>query len=164
MSFQAKIKLGNMKRAPLTHEGFRGRRVKKGESFRTTNPEEAAYYQSQPGFGVIVEKGKLASAAKPKRARKSAPEPEVDEEEVDEDEEDDEEEEPDDGEVSEAYTKADLKKMKPEELKKLIDGDDDLPLALSDLPKRATKKEIIEAILEAQAGDEEDDEEEDDED
>jgi len=159
--FEAKIKLGNMKAAPLTHVGFRGRTLKKGESFTTTNPEEAAYYKAQPGFSVSVTKGKLAAAAKPAKTRAPEP-PDVD------DEDDDEDDEERDEEVDGAYEKADLKKMKVEELKALIDGDEDLPLSTDDLPKKAGKKEIIEAILEAQAGgdDEEsdDDEEEDDDD
>lgn len=155
--FQAKIKLGNMKRAPLSHVGFRGRVLKKGESFTTTSPEEAAYYQAQPGFSVTIQKGKLTGAPKPSRQREPDP-PEADEE-SDEDEEEDEREE----EVDGAYEKADLKKMKRDDLIALIDDDEDLPLSSEDLPKKVGKKEIIEAILEAQAGGDEDDEEDDDE-
>jgi len=156
--FEAKIKLGNMKRAPLTYVGFRGRTLKKGDSFTTTNPEEAAYYQAQPGFSVAIKKGKLA-AAKPAKVRLE-PEPEEVDDEEESDDEDDEER---DGEVDGAYEKADLKKLKVEELKALIEDDEDLPLSVDDLPKKAGKKEIIEAILEAQDGGEDDEEEDDDE-
>jgi len=145
--FEAKIKLGNMKAAPLTHTGFRGRVLKKGDGFTTTNPEEAAYYKAQPGFAVTVTQGRL-TGGKPVKA---AP---VDEEEVDEDDEDDRDEE-----VGGTYEKADLKKMKVDDLKALIENDEDLPLSVKDLPKKAGKKEIIEAIMEAQSGGEESDDE-----
>jgi len=159
MRFQAKIKLGNMKRAPLTHVGYRGRALKKGDSFTSTDPEEARYYQAQPGFSVTVQKGKL-TGGKPAKVRAPEP-PDVDDEESDD--EDDEEERED--EVDGAYEKADLKKMSKGDLITLIDDDADLPLSSDDLPKKAGKTEIIDAILEAQAGgEEEDDEEEDDED
>lgn len=150
--FEAKIKLGNMKAAPLTHTGFRGRALKKGDGFTTTNPEEAAYYRAQPGFSVTVTQGKL-TGGKPVKA---AP---VDEDEVDEDDDEDRDEE-----VGGTYEKADLKKMKVDDLKALIENDEDLPLSVKDLPKKAGKKEIIEAILEAQSGGEESDGDEGDDD
>lgn len=157
--FAAKIKLNDQKNSPLTHVGFRGRSLKKGESFTTSNPDEAAYYQSQPGFSVVVVSGKqLAVAKPPKKVRDPDPPESDDDDEDDEDSEDEEKEE-----VDGSYEKADLKKMSTADLKKLIEDDDDLSLSVSDLPKRAGKKEIIEAILEAQAGGDDEDEEENDE-
>ena len=140
MSFQAKIKLGLVKNAPLTHTGHKGRVIKRGDSFTTTSKEEAVYYRAQPGFVVTVLKGKLQSAPVP-----------VEPEEVDEDESDDEEEDEREPKVSGTYEKADLKKMSRDDLRALIKDDEDLPLSLSDLPKKAGKKEIINLILDAQA-------------
>lgn len=146
MSFQAKIKLGLVKNAPLTHTGLKGRVIKKGESFTTTSKEEALYYRAQPGFVVSVIKGKLSSVIE-------APE-EPEPEELDEDEADDEDERK--PKVSGAYEKTDLKKMSRDDLRALIKDDDDLPLTLRDVPKKAGKKEIINLILDAQTGDDED--------
>jgi len=146
MSFQAKIKLGLMKNAPLTHTGLKGRVIKKGDSFTTTSREEALYYRAQPGFVVTVLKGKLPVVEAPE-------EPEL--EELDEDEADDDEEEEQDErkpKVSGAYERADLKKMSRDDLRALIKDDEDLPLKLRDVPKKAGKKEIINLILDAQAG------------
>lgn len=171
MAFQAKVTLSKNKKGPLQLTGFKGRVVKKGESFRTTSQEEAAYYRAQSGFVVLTEKGKLPT---PKPAV-------IDEEEFDEDtggddeEESDSEEESDDDdseeesepkrkrEVSGAYERADLKKLSKAELRALIKSDRNLPLGVKDLPKKASKREIIDLILEAQAPkDEEGDEEADD--
>lgn len=151
MSFQAKIKLGLMKNAPLTHTGLKGRVIKKGDSFTTTSREEALYYRAQPGFVVTVLKGKLPIVEAPEE-----PEPE----ELDEDEADDEEEEQDERKpkVSGAYERADLKKMSRDDLRALIKDDEDLPLKLRDIPKKAGKKEIINLILDAQAGSGDDEE------
>lgn len=151
MSFQAKIKLGLVKSGPLTHTGFKGRTIKKGESFTTISTEEAVYYRAQPGFSVTVIKGKLPV----KSASKVEPD-EVDEEEID----DDEEEEKRDEEVKGGYERADLKKMSRDDLLALIKTDEDLPLTLREVPKKTSKSEIIDLILDAQKG--EDDEDDDD--
>lgn len=154
MAFQAKIRLGNMKRAPLSHSGYRGRMIKKGDSFTTTNPEEAAYYRAQPGFSVTLLKGKLASHPVPVAPPDPDPAPDSDEES-----EDDERPE----EVDGIYEEADLKKMNKLDLMALIDDSDELPLSSEDVPRGASKQQIIDLILAAQEGDTEDDEEEDDE-
>lgn len=153
MSFQAKIKLGPGKSGPLTHTGFKGRTVKKGESsFTTTSQEEAVYYRAQPGFSVTVIKGRLPQAA-------SDVDPDEDEttEETDDDVEEEVEEERAE-EVAGTYERADLKKMPRDDLLALIKSDADLPLTLKDVPKKASKKEIINLILDAQStSDEEED-------
>lgn len=150
--FQAKVQLSKTKRAPVSHTGYRGRTVKKGDSFTTIDPAEARYYQCQPGFSVQILSGKLIS--------KPVEEPEeVDEIEDDEDDEDEVEER--DEEVEGLYEKADLKKMSVKDLKALIKDDDDLQLSVRDLPKKAGKKEIIEMILDAQSQDDNEDEEDD---
>lgn len=146
-SFQANIKLGPSKKGPLTHTGFKGRQLKKGASFTTTNPEEAAYYAAQPAFSVTVVKGKLF--AKPKEELEVV---EPDEVETDSDDDSDDDEEDPEGEVKGGYERADLKKMSRDDLLALIKSDDDLPLRVRDLPKKAGKREIIDAILEAQTG------------
>jgi hypothetical protein len=148
MSFQAKIKLGALKSAPLTHTGFKGRAIKKGESFTTTNPEEALYYRAQPGYSVTVLKGKLPVS--------SAPEAEPDD--VEEESSDEGDDKKRDDEVKGTYERADLKKMSREDLIALVKTDDDLPLTLRDVPKKASKREIIDLILGAQTGDEDDEE------
>lgn len=155
--FQAKVQLSKTKRAPVSHTGFRGRFVKKGDSFITTDPAEARYYQSQPGFSVAVLSGKLT--AKPVHEEEIE---DIDERD-DEDEVEDEEEERNE-EVDGLYEKADLKKMNVKDLKKLIKDDDELPLSVNDLPKKASKTEIIDLILEAQSQSDDDDEEDDEED
>lgn len=151
MAFQATIKLGPSKRGPLTHTGFKGRVMTKGEDFTTTNPEEAAYYEAQPGFSVEYKKG---SKRKPKEEAPEEPVEEpvkahAEEESSDEDEGEDDEESP---EVKGAYEKRDLKKMSKEALLELIKNDRDLPLKVRDVPRDAGKKEIIDMILEAQSG------------
>lgn len=147
MSFQAKIKLGLMKNAPLTHTGIKGRVIKKGDSFTTTSKEEAVYYRAQPGFVVTVLKGKLPIVEAPE-------EPELEDDDV-EDEDDEDDRKP---KVSGAYERADLKKMSRDDLRALIKDDDDLPLKPRDIPKKAGKKEIINLILDAQAGSGDDEE------
>jgi hypothetical protein len=153
MSFQAKIKLGLVKSGPLTHTGFKGRVIKKGESFTTTSQEEATYYRAQPGFSVTVTKGKLPAPTAPDvEPEDDAPE---EDEVVDEEGEHEEERE---AEVKGGYERADLKKMSRDDLLLLIKNDDDLPLKLKEVPKKAGKKEIINLILDAQkagGGDEE---------
>jgi hypothetical protein len=153
--FQAKITLQRQKKGPLTHTGFKGRSMAKGDSFTTTNPEEAAYYRAQPGFAVTVTKGKLPTP-------KAAEPEEVDLPEADDAEEEDEEEP--EAEVKGTYERVDLKKMSRDDLLLLIKDDQELPLKLKDVPKKASKREIIDLILGAQAPDEDDsdDEEEDD--
>lgn len=150
MSFQAKIKLGLVKNAPLTHTGLKGRVIKKGESFTTTSREEAVYYRAQPGFVVTVLKGKLPVVEAPEE-----PEPE----ELDEDDSDEDEDSERKPKVSGAYERADLKKMSRDDLRALIKDDDDLPLTLRDVPKKAGKRELIGLILDAQAGGDSDEEE-----
>jgi hypothetical protein len=157
--FQAKIKLGPVKSGPLTHTGFKGRTTKKGESFNTTSQEEAVYYRAQPGFSVTVLKGRLPVQAEQ--------EVEPDEEVTEEDDEVAEAEpEATETEVKGTYERADLKKMSREDLVSLVKSDEDLPLTSKDLPKKASKKEIINLILDAQktGSDDGDDEEEDDDD
>ena len=153
MSFQAKIKLGLVKSGPLTHVGFKGRTIKKGESFTTISTEEAVYYRAQPGFSVTVIKGKLPV--------QGAPEVEPDAVEVEEEDSDDEDEEEEkrDDEVKGGYERGDLKKMSRDDLLALIKSDEDLSLKPRDVPKKASKREIIDLILGAQGGD--DDEEDD---
>lgn len=151
MSFQAKIKLGLVRNAPLTHTGIKGRVIKKGDSFTTTSKEEAVYYRAQPGFVVTVLKGKLPIVEAPEEPE----ELDEDVEETDDDEED--ERKP---KVSGAYEKADLKKMSRDDLRALVKDDDDLPLSLRDIPKKAGKKEIINLILDAQSGSGDDEEDE----
>lgn len=155
MSFQAKIKLGLVKAAALTHTGFKGRVIKKGESFTSTNQEEAMYYRAQPGFSVTVLKGKLPAPTEPDD------EPEVDEsgddEVADEEAVEEEREEAVDG----GYERADLKKMSRDDLLALIKSDDDLPLTVREVPKKASKKEIINLILDAQKASESDEEDDD---
>lgn len=143
MSFQAKIKLGQVKAGPLTHTGFKGRVTKKGESFTTTSAEEATYYRAQPGFVVTVTKGKLVT---PKPEELVEP----DEGSTDDEEATDDEEEARPTEVKGVYERADLKKMSRDDLLLLIRNDDDVPLKLRDVPKKAGKKEIITLILDAQ--------------
>jgi len=151
--FQAKVQLSKTKRAPVSHTGYRGRTVKKGDSFTTIDPAEARYYQCQPGFSVQILSGKLIS--------KPVEEPE----EIDEvDDDEDEVEEERDEEVEGLYEKADLKKMSVKDLKALIKDDDDLTLSVKDIPKKAGKKEIIEMILDAQSQDDDDDDDEEGED
>lgn len=152
MSFQAKIKLGQVKAGPLTHTGFKGRVTRKGESFATTSAEEAAYYRAQPGFVVTVTKGKLALPLKPLEELDEPDESSLD----DEDATDDEDTRP--TEVKGVYERADLKKMSRDDLLLLIRNDDELPLKLRDVPKKAGKKEIVALILDAQkAADEDED-------
>lgn len=159
MSFQAKIKLGNLKKGPLTHTGFKGRVVKKGETFTTISSEEATYYRSQPGFSVAVTKGKLATPG----AKQALDENEIDDEitdaeldEADDEQHDDEahDDEPDEDEAiaasSASYKRSDLKKLTRIELRKLIKTDEAIPLSLKDVPKTSSKKEIIGMILDAQ--------------
>lgn len=159
MSFQAKIKLGLVKAGPLTHTGFKGRVIKKGESFTSTNQEEAVYYRAQPGFSVTVIKGRLPA--------QPAPEVEPEEETATDDDEVEPEPEPEearDEEVKGTYERADLKKMSRDDLLALIKSDEDLPLTLKDVSKKASKKEIIALILDAQkagSGDGDDEEEDD---
>ena len=135
--FQAKVSLQKIKRAPVSHVGYRGRSVKKGESFITTNPEEAVYYSSQQSFAVKILSGQLASN----------PMPLEDDLELEEQEEEEEEELP--SEVSSVYEKADLKKLRRGDLLNLIEDDDNINLTKKDIPKGAKKKEIIEMILSA---------------
>lgn len=150
--FLAKIQLKST--GPLTYTG-RGRTFKRGVTIiTTTDPVEADYFRSQWGFSVEIKKGKLAAPVS-----KSAPD---DNEVTEREDEEAEEEEERDEEVSESYEEVDLKKMKRDELIALIDDDDDLDMKSSDLPKKAGKPEIIEAILEAQGDSEDDDDEEDD--
>lgn len=151
MAFQATIKLGPSKKGPLTHTGFQGRVLKKGESFTTTNPQEASYYEAQPGFSVALKKGKLRS--KPQEEEVEEP-VERDEESSDEDEAE-EDERP--SEVTGGYERADLKKMSKKALLDLIKGDKQLPLKKRDVPAEAGKKEIIDMILDAQKGGSEED-------
>ena len=150
MSFQAKIKLNIQKNAPLTHNGFRGRVLKKGESFTTTSAEEAEYYRAQPGFTVTVLKGKLKRAEPAEIDAPEGSDLDSEHDEVEEHDGDDGEETSDDAVVSGGYLRADLKKLSSKELKALIDSDSDLPLRSRDLPKGASKKEIITLILDAQ--------------
>ena len=153
--FLAKIQL--KRTGPLTYTG-RGRTFKRGVTIiTTTDPVEADYFRSQWGFSVEIKKGKLAAPV-------SKPAPDDNEVTEREDEEAEEEEEERDEAVSEFYEEADLKKMKKDELVALIDDDDDLDMKSSDLPKKAGKPEIIEAILEAQGDPEEEDDEEDEDD
>lgn len=156
MSFQAKIKLGSLKKGPLTHTGFKGRVTEKGESFTTTSQEEAVYYRAQPGFSVNVIKGRLP-------VQVVDVEPEEDESTTSDVEEESDEEESDE-EVKGTYERADLKKMSRPDLLALVDNDDDLPLTLKDMPKNASKKEIINLVLDAQkaSGDEEAEDEDED--
>jgi hypothetical protein len=156
--FQAKIQLSKTKRAPVSHTGFRGRFVKKGDSFITTDPVEVRYYQSQPGFSIAILSGKFTA--------KPVQEEEIDEDIDERDDEDEVEEEDEERneEVDGLYEKADLKKMSQKDLKKLIKDDDELPLTLKDIPKKASKNEIIDLILEAQNQSDDDDEEDDEED
>lgn len=148
MAFQATIKLGPSKRGPLTHTGFGGRVMSKGESVTTTNPAEASYYEAQPGFSVTVKKGKLR--AKPKEEE---PEPvEVDDSSDDESESEGEDEDARPAAVAGGYERADLKKMSKKALLALIKEDKQLPLKKRDVPEDAGKKEIIDMILDAQAG------------
>lgn len=153
MSFQAKIKLGLVKNGPLTHTGFKGRVIKKGESFTSTSQEEATYYRAQPGFSVTVVKGKLPAQ----------PEPEELEDESSDDEVEADEPEEREASVSGGYEKADLKKMGRDDLLALIKDDDSIPLKLRDVPKKAGKKEIINLILDAQKASTDDDEADEDE-
>lgn len=154
MAFQATIKLNQSKKGPLTHTGFKGRVINKGTSFTTTNPEEAAYYEAQPGFSVDYKKGKRA---KPKEEEPEEP-VERDESDADEESNGDEGEE-DEGEESDArptavsgrYERADLKRMSKQALLELIKDDKKLPLKKRDA-KDAGKKEIIDMILDAQGG------------
>jgi hypothetical protein len=155
-AFQAKIKLGQTKKGPLTHVGFKGRTMQRGGSFTSTSTEEAVYYKAQPGFSVTVLKGKLPSAAQPEEEVELPEEVESDDEE--------ETSEPE-AEVKGTYERADLKKMSRDDLLALIKDDDDLPLKLKEVPKKASKREIIDLILGAQtpdSDDSDDDEEEDD--
>jgi hypothetical protein len=147
MAFQATIKLGPSKKGPLTHTGFKGRVLKKGESFTTTNPEEASYYEAQPGFSVTLKKGKL-------RSKPQEEEP-VERDEETSDDGAEEEERP--SEVTGGYERADLKKMSKQALLDLIKGDKQLPLKKRDVPAEAGKKEIIDMILDAQKGGSEED-------
>jgi hypothetical protein len=147
MAFQATIKLGPSKKGPLTHTGFQGRVMKKGESFTTTNPEEASYYEAQPGFSVTLKKGKLHS--KPKEEPE---EPVEHDEESGSGDEDEGEEDVRPSEVTGGYERADLKKMSKKALLDLIKGDKELPLKKRDVPTEAGKKEIIDLILDAQKG------------
>lgn len=156
MSFQAKIKLGSLKKGPLTHTGFKGRTTKKGESFTTTSQEEAVYYRAQPGFAVNVIKGRL-----PVQAVEVEPE---EDESTTNDVEEESDEESSEEEVKGTYERIDLKKMSRPDLLALVENDDDLPLTLKDLPKSASKKEIINLVLDAQkaSGDEEAEDEDED--
>lgn len=153
--FQAKVQLSKTKRAPVSHTGYKGRFVKKSESFLTTDPAEVRYYQCQPGFSVQILSGKLT--AKPVHEEEVE---DIDERDDEDEVEDDEEER--DEEVDGLYEKADLKKMSVKDLKKLVKDDDDLPLDVKDIPKKVSKNEIIDLILEAQSQSD-DDEEDDDE-
>ena len=155
MSFLASIKLGSTKKVPLIHTGFKGCSLTKGTSFKTTNTEEALYYRAQPGFSVTVLKGRL-----PSPVERVEPE-EHDEEELDESGEDEAEddggEEEVEGDVKSAYERRDLKKMHRDDLLALVKDDEDLPLTVKEIPKKASKKEIINLILDAQkSGAEED--------
>jgi hypothetical protein len=154
--FQATIKLAPSKKGPSTHTGFKGRVISKGESFTTTSPEEAAYYEAQSGFSVVMKKGRLRSRPKEEEpeepvADESEESDESDDDAADDDESDGDEEERE-PEVKGAYEKRDLKKMTKEALLELIKNDRDLPLKVRDVPKNAGKREIIDMILEAQAG------------
>lgn len=154
-NFKAKIRLAKQKGAPLSHTGTRGpfaRTIKQGDSVITTNPEEAMYYQNISGFVVTVLRGKLVVPVED-------PEPVDDDDEDDDGGEGEDESDDDDGDGSDGlYMKADLKKLKAKDLKELIKSDDDLPLSLKDV-KGLNKPGIIEAILEAQKGDDEDEDE-----
>lgn len=145
MAFQAKIKLGSLKKGPLTHTGFKGRTLKRGESFTTTSQEEAAYYQAQLGFSVTVLKGKLPAKLAPDVEPDDVPG--FDGADAEEESDDDEEER----EVKGTYERADLKKMSRDDLLALIKTDDDLPLKVKDVSKKASKKEVINLILDAQS-------------
>lgn len=157
--FKARIKLSNSEHAALTHTGFKGRTTRRGEAFITTDTEEAVYYQKQPAFVVTVLEGRIEPVGKKKAKR--APEPEVEEAE------DEAEEEAPKGPAKPTYLRADLNKMKVDDLLALIEADENLKLERSDLPKKPSKAEIVSAIMTAQSeeDDVEDDEEvEDDED
>lgn len=147
MAFQATIKLGPTKKGPLTHTGYKGRVMKKGESVTTTDPVEASYYEAQPGFSVVVKKGKLHRKPKDEELEETV---EHDDESSSDDEGEEEDERP--SEVTGGYEKADLKKMSKSALLDLIKEDKKLPLKKRDVPKDAGKKEIIDLILEAQSG------------
>jgi len=145
-SFQAKIKLAQTKKAPLTHDGYKGRKLAKGESFTSTDPEEAAYYRAQPGFSVVVLKGKLAAPG-----IESEDEDDLDTGHDGPDEEEDEESgEHDEAVKSGHYSRADLKKLSRVDLRKLIKSDESIPLSIKEVPKTASKKEIINLIIDAQ--------------
>ncbi len=161
MAFQAKIRLNNT--GPLTHSGKRGRTVKKGESFTTSDPEEAQYYQSLGGFSVSILKGKLAGTKPPKPAPVEDDDEDGDDDEEESEDEESEDDDPD-GPADEYYDKADLNKLTAKDLIELIGDDDDLPLSKSDV-KGMKKKEIVAAIIKAQEpSDDEDDEDDDEED
>jgi hypothetical protein len=160
-SIRAEIRLSG-KNSPVTHVGFLSRKVKKGEVFVTLNPKEISYYRNQQGFTVSIKEGRLAAAPRKPKKAPPAPEPEEDEdededeesdEEESEDEESDEEESDDDDDEEGGYLENDLKKLKVADLKALVKDDDDLPLTLKELPRKAGKKEIIDLILEAQEED-----------
>lgn len=141
--FQARIKLGGRKNSPITFTGYNGRTVKKGESFITVDPKEYLYYSSQSGFSTSILKGKITSVRQ--------------QEEEQEEEDFENEEEEREEEVDGLYEKADLKKMSRSLLLSLIEEDKALDLSVEDVPKKASKKEIIELILSAQESDEEED-------
>lgn len=151
MSFQAKIKLSNQKNAPLTHNGFKGRALKKGEGFTTTSREEYEYYKAQPGFICTIVKGKLKRDESVEIDPPDGADLDGDHDDVEEEHDGDEGEETvEDAAVTGGYLRADLKKLSTKELKALIESDEDLPLRSRDLPKGASKKEIVKMILDAQ--------------
>ncbi len=152
-NMRARIEL----RGCTTHT-CRGRKVKRGEPFWTTNVSDIAYYQAQSEFSVsILEAPKPKPKPKSKPKAPAPPPPSSDEEESgdgDEDEDDDledaaeepeESEEPEEPEVTSSYTKIDLQKLTKKALVGLANDDFNL-----ELDPDISKSKMVRGILKAQ--------------
>lgn len=146
-------------RGCLTHSA-RGRTVKRGEPFYTTNAADIRYYQAQADYAVTIleapkRKGPAPRPKKPAAAPPPPPPEDEDDEDEPESEADDEGEEESDDLEDTSYTKSDLEKMNKASLAELAESDFGLELD----PDKLSKPKMVAAILKAQIAALEDSEE-----
>lgn len=133
---KARIQLSQ--RGPISFTG-RGRTIKRGDSFITTNAADIRYFQQVGGFSVSVLEGKMPKSA-----------PSIDEDDDDEGATSEEVKDTPaaDEPVTAAYTHADLSKMSKASLVELASGEG------VKVDSSMSKSAMITAILESQGEDE----------